>query len=512
MVGPTGSGKSALALALVGDLHHVAGTHAVRGRVAYTEQMAWIQNMTLRDNIVFGRPFDAARYGRVLSACALQPDLDALPAGDQTEIGSNGINLSGGQRQRVSLARALYADADLYVLDDPFSALDAHVTAHVMRQALGDLLRGRTVVLVSHALSVLPLVDQVVVLEKGRLTHVGSYAQLSAQGLDFGRLLETDKHQQGDAEQDEQKQSDTPHGAAASNHRVRVSSAASEDMPELPPHDGSAAEPDRSLSLIESLPPSPPSISSRQPSLPVIMSSSSSSAASQPDLDDEEVPSRNGRLASPPAVFAAPAHSTGLPRVASNSEFKQSENSSFCSPHALSSSFGGRASQSQTTAGSSSSSHQPTISSVPSSSRANQGETTLTPSGNSTIQGGAKDSSGKAVGQLIEDEERSHGSVSWHVYQAYIEATGGWLGGALPTLLLLSLTVAAQIGTDRWLAFWSDLADQGEAGRYSSWFLLGIYAALAIGAILFTFFCLTVVMLISFKVELHACCKYGWIS
>merc|ERR1719148_439197 len=134
VVGETGSGKSALLRAMLGNLTKCTG-RLVYGesvlhpgqhiKVAYSSQVAWIQNATVRDNILFGNTFDQRQYDSVLDACALRDDLKILTAGDQTEIGEKGINLSGGQKQRISLARAIYSNADVYVLDDPLSAVDS---------------------------------------------------------------------------------------------------------------------------------------------------------------------------------------------------------------------------------------------------------------------------------------------------------------------------------------------------------------------------------------------------
>lgn len=126
VVGPVGSGKSSLLSAYLGEMDKISGLVNRIGSVAYVPQQAWIQNATLKNNILFGRPFDKKRYDKVVEACALKADFDMLPAGDQTEIGEKGINLSGGQKQRVSLARAVYQDADIYFLDDPLSAVDSH--------------------------------------------------------------------------------------------------------------------------------------------------------------------------------------------------------------------------------------------------------------------------------------------------------------------------------------------------------------------------------------------------
>lgn len=116
----------------------ISGHVNSNGKIAYVSQQAWIQNCSLQDNILFGKPYEKALYDRVVLACALKPDLDMLPAGDQTEIGEKGINLSGGQKQRVSLARAVYNDAEIYFMDDPLSAVDSHVSKHIFEQVRGD--------------------------------------------------------------------------------------------------------------------------------------------------------------------------------------------------------------------------------------------------------------------------------------------------------------------------------------------------------------------------------------
>lgn len=128
------TGKSSLLSALLGEMDKISGRVNRHGKIAYVSQQAWIQNCSLQDNILFGKPMQKALYDRVIVACALKPDLEMLPAGDQTEIGEKGINLSGGQKQRVSLARAVYNDADIYFMDDPLSAVDSHVSKHIFEQ------------------------------------------------------------------------------------------------------------------------------------------------------------------------------------------------------------------------------------------------------------------------------------------------------------------------------------------------------------------------------------------
>ncbi|XP_061665901.1 ATP-binding cassette sub-family C member 3 isoform X2 [Syngnathoides biaculeatus] len=191
VVGHVGCGKSSLISALLGEMEKLEGDVSVRGSVAYVPQQAWIQNATLRDNILFGKLYNEQKYRCVLEACALTPDLEVLPGGDMTEIGEKGINLSGGQKQRVSLARALYSDADVYLLDDPLSAVDAHVSKHIFDNLIGPegALKGKTRILVTHGISYLPQVDNIVVMVDGRVSEMGSYQELLKQNGAFAEFL-----------------------------------------------------------------------------------------------------------------------------------------------------------------------------------------------------------------------------------------------------------------------------------------------------------------------------------
>ncbi|XP_016102851.1 canalicular multispecific organic anion transporter 2-like isoform X2 [Sinocyclocheilus grahami] len=191
VVGHVGCGKTSLVCALLGEMEKLEGQISIQGSVAYVPQQAWIQNATLRDNILFGRPYAEQKYRCVLEACALTPDLEVLPGGDQTEIGEKGINLSGGQRQRVSLARALYSGADVYLLDDPLSAVDAHVAKHIFDNVIGPegALKGKTRILVTHGISFLPQVHNILVLVEGRVSEMGSYQDLLKQNGAFAEFL-----------------------------------------------------------------------------------------------------------------------------------------------------------------------------------------------------------------------------------------------------------------------------------------------------------------------------------
>ncbi|XP_055755329.1 ATP-binding cassette sub-family C member 3-like [Salvelinus fontinalis] len=191
VVGHVGCGKSSLVSALLGEMEKLEGHISIRGSVAYVPQQAWIQNATLRDNILFGKAYNEQTYRSCLEACALTPDLEVLPGGDLTEIGEKGINLSGGQRQRVSLARALYNEADVYLLDDPLSAVDSHVAKHIFDQVIGPqgALQGKTRILVTHGISFLPQVDNIMVIVEGRVSEMGSYQELLQQNGAFAEFL-----------------------------------------------------------------------------------------------------------------------------------------------------------------------------------------------------------------------------------------------------------------------------------------------------------------------------------
>nr|XP_056714411.1 multidrug resistance-associated protein 1-like isoform X2 [Euleptes europaea] len=193
VVGQVGAGKSSFLSAVLGEMEKIEGTAQRKGSVAYVSQQAWIQNSTLQENILFGSELNKLYYKRVLEACALLPDLEQLPMGDQTEIGERGVNISGGQKQRVSLARAVYSNADLYLLDDPLSAVDVHVGKHLFEKVIGSsgLLKNKTRILVTHNLTLLPQTDIVMVMEDGRITEMGSYQELFSKRANFAEFVLT---------------------------------------------------------------------------------------------------------------------------------------------------------------------------------------------------------------------------------------------------------------------------------------------------------------------------------
>ncbi|XP_059020461.1 multidrug resistance-associated protein 1-like isoform X6 [Mustela lutreola] len=198
VVGPVGSGKSSVLSAILGEMEKLTGVVQRKGSVAYVAQQAWIQNCILQENILFGSIMQKQFYERVLEACALLPDLEQLPNGDQTEIGERGVNISGGQKHRVSLARAVYSGADIYLLDDPFAAVDVHVGKQLFEKVIGSsgILKNKTRILVTHNLTLLPEMDLIVVMESGRVAHMGTYHELLSKTRNLTNLLQAFSEQE----------------------------------------------------------------------------------------------------------------------------------------------------------------------------------------------------------------------------------------------------------------------------------------------------------------------------
>ena len=191
VVGAVGSGKSSLMSAILGEMERTEGSVKTQGSIGYCAQQAWIQNATLKDNILFHNKYDKDKYNNILEACAMKADLQTLPGGDATEIGEKGINLSGGQKHRVALARVVYSDVDICLLDDPLSAVDAHVGKHIFDQVIGPegLLKNKTRILVTHAVNFLAQVDEILVVKDGEIAERGSYKELLGQKGPFAEYL-----------------------------------------------------------------------------------------------------------------------------------------------------------------------------------------------------------------------------------------------------------------------------------------------------------------------------------
>ncbi|KAB1199138.1 ABC transporter C family member 3 [Morella rubra] len=187
--GTVGSGKSSLLSCILGEVPKISGTIMLCGTKAYVAQSPWIQSGKIEENILFGKEMEKEKYERVLEACSLKKDLEILSFGDQTVIGERGINLSGGQKQRVQIARALYQDADIYLFDDPFSAVDAHTGSHLFKECLLGLLSSKTVIYVTHQVEFLPAADLILVMKDGRITQAGKYSDILNSGTDFMELV-----------------------------------------------------------------------------------------------------------------------------------------------------------------------------------------------------------------------------------------------------------------------------------------------------------------------------------
>nr|XP_061802825.1 ATP-binding cassette sub-family C member 4-like [Nerophis lumbriciformis] len=196
VIGPVGSGKSSLLSAILGELCQDTGTLTVRGQLNYASQQPWVFPGTIRSNILFGRRMDPEKYERILKACALKKDLELLPNGDLTLIGDKGGTLSGGQKARINLARAVYEEADIYLLDDPLSAVDAEVGKYLFEKCICGLLKNKCRILVTHQLQNLGAVDHIVVVKEGRIIAQGTYSELQSFELDVGFLTKSQDEQE----------------------------------------------------------------------------------------------------------------------------------------------------------------------------------------------------------------------------------------------------------------------------------------------------------------------------
>jgi ATP-binding cassette subfamily C (CFTR/MRP) protein 1 len=196
IIGSVGSGKSSLLAALAGDMRKTNGEVVIGASRAFCPQYAWIQNASVRENIIFGKDFDQKWYDEVVDACALRADLDMLPAGDKTEIGERGITVSGGQKQRMNIARAIYFNADIILMDDPLSAVDAHVGRHIMDNAICGLLKNKCRILATHQLHVLDRCDRIIWVEEGRVQAVDTFEALMSQNEGFQQLMKSTKKEE----------------------------------------------------------------------------------------------------------------------------------------------------------------------------------------------------------------------------------------------------------------------------------------------------------------------------
>lgn len=235
VIGGVGSGKSSLLAALAGDMRRTHGSVTMGATRAFCPQYAWIQNTSVKENILFGKPYDRKWYDAVIDACALRPDLQMLPNGDMTEIGERGITVSGGQKQRLNIARAIYFNSDIVLMDDPLSAVDAHVGRHIFDSAICGLLRNKCRILATHQLHVLSRCDRIVWMQEGHIETVDTFANLMNDNEAFQKLMASTAQEQkmkqeevvkedgfGDEKQEARKRKANKRGAALMQQEERA--------------------------------------------------------------------------------------------------------------------------------------------------------------------------------------------------------------------------------------------------------------------------------------------------
>lgn len=235
VVGGVGSGKTSFLASLAGEMRKINGDAIVGGSQAYCPQNAWIQNATVEANITFGQELDEEKFKRVVEACSLRHDLQVLPNGRYTQIGERGINLSGGQKARISLARAIYADADILLLDDPLSAVDAHVGRHIMENALCGVLQGKCRILATHQLHVLHHCDRIIMMDNGTIVANDTFDNLVANNERFKEMMTT-------VDQDHKEEDSEQISTAAEATVQRIASIAKHPEDDLIQEEGDSAE------------------------------------------------------------------------------------------------------------------------------------------------------------------------------------------------------------------------------------------------------------------------------
>ena len=207
IIGEVGSGKTCLLNAFINNLQVFSKNRASRniklsGNISFVSQNPWILNTSVEENILFFNSKDEVRYKKVVSICQLEQDFNSLPKGDKTEIGEKGLNLSGGQKARLSIARAIYSNADIYIFDDPLSALDAYVGMNLFRKVFNEFLKDKTFIISTHALQYLCFFDRIIYMKQGRIDWMGSYNELIKQNFyeDFVDIINKEKNNENKEE------------------------------------------------------------------------------------------------------------------------------------------------------------------------------------------------------------------------------------------------------------------------------------------------------------------------
>ncbi|EAR99522.1 ABC transporter C family protein (macronuclear) [Tetrahymena thermophila SB210] len=220
------SGKTTLAHAIINEINKLSGKIAVKGSIAYVPQIPWLRSCSLRDNILFGEEYNQKRYEKTLRICQLLDDIKQLPGGDLTEIGERGVNLSGGQKQRISVARAVYSNRDIYVVDDCLSALDSHVGRLIFKKVFYKFLKQKTIIFITHHTHYMKYFDTITILKEGKVADFGSYSQLTAKNSEaLSYLLNNEKSQvqkakEGDELDDQEGQNNEINDELSQNNKI----------------------------------------------------------------------------------------------------------------------------------------------------------------------------------------------------------------------------------------------------------------------------------------------------
>ncbi|CAF4884021.1 unnamed protein product [Pieris macdunnoughi] len=227
IIGAVGSGKSSILQLLLKELPAASGSVSVYGNISYACQEAWLFPSSVRENILFGLPYNADKYRRVCKVCALEKDFKQFPYGDQTLVGERGVSMSGGQRARINLARSVYRDADIYLLDDPLSAVDANVGRQLFEGCINGHLKGKTRILVTHQVHFLKAADYIIVLNEGQVENMGTFDELVSSGKEFSMMLSNLQESKEDTGSLKGDEKETPQLLRA------ISATESEDLEEF---------------------------------------------------------------------------------------------------------------------------------------------------------------------------------------------------------------------------------------------------------------------------------------
>ena len=191
IAGPIGAGKSSLIMSVINELPGLSGHLNITGVLSYAAQVPWIFSGTIRDNILFGNTLDSTRYHEVISACSLKEDIDSYEEADLTMIGERGVTLSGGQKARVALARSIYHEADIFLFDDPLSAVDVRVGREIFEKCMRGVLREKLVLMVTHQINYVRQCDFVIVMKEGEITSSGTYNEIVAENAFCREFLQS---------------------------------------------------------------------------------------------------------------------------------------------------------------------------------------------------------------------------------------------------------------------------------------------------------------------------------